>query len=188
MYRWRPTKSQRAAFAGKMADPVMRADYIARKEARAAKHRAGSRFGYPSAGGRCVPTIEQYHQAGRLIVAGPIYDLQGDGDIDSSDAYVAYTLWEQQQSYPALVTLTTSGITNPYLFTGQPLDVIDNGSLYLYHYRARAYDPTHGRFMQRDPAEYVDGMNLYEYVRSIPQFATDPTGEWGEYVHWWLTA
>ncbi|MCG3136957.1 MAG: hypothetical protein HJJLKODD_00798 [Phycisphaerae bacterium] len=33
MYRWRPTKSQRAAFAGKMADPVMRADYIARKEA-----------------------------------------------------------------------------------------------------------------------------------------------------------
>ncbi|MCG3136955.1 MAG: hypothetical protein HJJLKODD_00796 [Phycisphaerae bacterium] len=50
--------------------------------------------------------------------AGPIYDLQGDGDIDSSDAYVAYTLWEQQQSYRALVSLTTSGITNPYLFTG----------------------------------------------------------------------
>ncbi|MCG3139037.1 MAG: hypothetical protein HJJLKODD_02914 [Phycisphaerae bacterium] len=135
--------------------------------------------------------------------AGPIYDLDGDGDIDSVDAYRAYSITEAQLRYSALVFLDTSGITNPYLFTGQPLDAIDGGSLYLYHYRARAYDPTHGRFMQRDPLgnqvgirwgrgygkmqpqmfingkgteAYSDGMNLYQYVRSNPAKFVDSYG------------
>ena len=33
---------------------------------------------------------------------------------------------------------------------------------------AHAYhNPTLGRFISRDPAGYVDGMNLYEYVCSL---------------------
>ena len=46
----------------------------------------------------------------------------------------------------------------------------------LYHVRNRMYHPTLGRWLQRDPAGYVDGLNLYEYVRSWPCTLTDATG------------
>jgi RHS repeat-associated protein len=79
---------------------------------------------------------------------------------------------------------------NPYYFTGRRLDfniareqtggvppeLAGDPLLTLYHYRARAYDPTHGRFLQRDPAGYVDGMSLYEGIRSVPTQHTDPSG------------
>ena len=66
-----------------------------------------------------------------------------------------------------------SAIGNPWMFTGRQLDE-ETG---LYFYRARYYDAAKGRFLQRDPAEYVEGTNLYEYVRGNPLGATDPSGE-----------
>ena len=38
----------------------------------------------------------------------------------------------------------------------------------LIYNRARCLSPKLGRFLQRDPMAYVDGMSLYEYVRSGP--------------------
>ena len=46
----------------------------------------------------------------------------------------------------------------------------------LYRTPTRLYNATLGRFLQRDPKGYVDGMNLYEYVRSAPMQWNDPTG------------
>ena len=44
---------------------------------------------------------------------------------------------------------------------------------------ASAYlHPRLGRFMQRDPKGYVDGMSLYEYVNSRPTRYVDPQGTW----------
>jgi hypothetical protein len=54
--------------------------------------------------------------------------------------------------------------------------VLDNGSLKIMYYRARYYDPETGRFMQRDPLEYISGTSLYEYVNSNPKSFLDPFG------------
>jgi RHS repeat-associated protein len=58
-----------------------------------------------------------------------------------------------------------------------------------YTVRNRHYSPDLGRWLERDPAGYVDGMGLYIYVTSNPLGANDPMGRWGEGVHyratWW---
>ena len=42
---------------------------------------------------------------------------------------------------------------------------------------ARWYDPERGRFMSRDPAGFVDGPNVYQFVLNDPINFNDPTGE-----------
>lgn len=52
----------------------------------------------------------------------------------------------------------------------------------LYHYRARAYAPQIGRFLQTDPMGYAAGANLYGYVGGDPVNWTDPLGFQGKPV------
>lgn len=46
----------------------------------------------------------------------------------------------------------------------------------LYHYKARAYAPGIGRFLQTDPILYAGGMNLYRCVLNDPVNLVDPLG------------
>jgi len=44
------------------------------------------------------------------------------------------------------------------------------------NFRNRDYDPEMMRWIQQDPAGYVDGLNLYQYVGGNPVNFTDPSG------------
>ncbi len=46
----------------------------------------------------------------------------------------------------------------------------------LYHYKARAYSPTLGRFMQTDPIGVAGGINIYGYTGNDPVNFFDPLG------------
>ena len=68
-YKWKPSKSARAAFAEKMKDPNEQAAYNQRATDRVNKKRSSSKFDYNTAGGNYIPTRFQYDNAMRILLS-----------------------------------------------------------------------------------------------------------------------
>ena len=70
---------------------------------------------------------------------------------------------------------------NPFGHQGLPHDA-ETGLIYN---RNRMLHTTLGRFVQRDPLGYVDGMNRYQYVRNSPVNWVDSFGLYGSAGHFY---
>jgi RHS repeat-associated protein len=68
--------------------------------------------------------------------------------------------------------LSQPAVDNPIGWDGYVFDR-ESG---LYTVRFRTYETGLGRWIERDPVGYVDGMTLFQYVRSAPSFSSDPFG------------
>ena len=78
--------------------------------------------------------------------------------------------------------ISESSIGNNILFTGREYDVETD----TYYFRARTQHPMIGRFMQKDPLMYIDGMNDYSYVKNSPINFYDKLGQQvTSHKFWW---
>jgi RHS repeat-associated protein len=60
-------------------------------------------------------------------------------------------------------------------YTFSTKEFLSDAKLYLYAYRV--YDPVAGRWTQRDPIDYEDSLNLYQFCGNNALNKTDATGE-----------
>ena len=69
--KWKPSKAKARVFAERMAnDPEFAKAYNERKQAKAEKRRAESKYEYETAGGHYIPTKAQHDEAFNLLSSG----------------------------------------------------------------------------------------------------------------------
>lgn len=102
-------------------------------------------------------------------------DLDRDGDVDSTD----WAIWNADDGG---TTLDDGELSLPFDDAGSEDNVIGfdgyvfNAETQHYKVRWRDYEPPLGRWVERDPAGFIDGSNLYQFVSSQPTLANDPRG------------
>jgi RHS repeat-associated protein len=124
--------------------------------------------------------------------ADSIYDLNGDGVVSAYDVspftdyqdhalsaandplvtYPAATSYRNRAAVTAISSTALCDVGRQGLIHDEELHSFGG----LIHNRARTLHPTLGRFIQRDPLGYVDGMSVYEYAGSSPVTQTDRYG------------
>jgi RHS repeat-associated protein len=89
----------------------------------------------------------------------------------SYDPFGSFTVVLYDTSGAVTGEQDNSSVNNPYFYTGRRYD-LETG---LYYFRARYYSGELGRFVNRDPAGYINGYNLYANYFTVNQ--VDPTGK-----------
>jgi len=92
------------------------------------------------------------------------------GDIVESYSYNSFGIMSIKDENSQVIL--KSKINNSFTYTGRRYDN-ESG---LYYYRNRMYSSELGRFISKDPKGYVDGMNLYSYVKNNPLKYLDAMG------------
>jgi RHS repeat-associated protein len=94
-------------------------------------------------------------------------------EVDAAGSVISY---EEYHPYGTTAYHSGTGAAEVslkrYRYTGKERDE-ETG---LYYYGARYYPPWLGRWTSPDPAEIVDGLNLYRFVRGNPIAMVDPNG------------
>jgi RHS repeat-associated protein len=108
--------------------------------------------------------------------AGTLYYLFTDHLGSTSVTYDTTTSQAQTMRYYPWGETRSGAAPTDRLFTGQRFD----GTIELYDYGARFYDPALGRFVQPDTVvpdpSNPQALNRYSYVYNNPLRYTDPTG------------
>jgi RHS repeat-associated protein len=124
------------------------------------------------------------------FVHGPGVDnpVMWFADPTMTSTNVSYLIADRQGSIVA-TTNAAGTVTNVYTYDpyGNPSNWAVPGFGYtgqlalpqaqLWYYKARAYDPVAGRFLQTDPIGYTGNPDLYAYAADDPVDGKDPTGE-----------
>ncbi len=112
------------------------------------------------------------------------YDVRKDADLNgtvdsTADVLHANSITGTYQTLGRNI-LSSSAVANRAGYAGYESDPWLTGSTNrqrsFYHVRHRFYDAGLGRWHQRDPMGYVDGVSLYQYARSSPIIGMDPMG------------
>jgi RHS repeat-associated protein len=104
-----------------------------------------------------TPTTKYFHQDGLGSVVALSTETGTTAATQRFDAWGART--------------TGTGTVALYGYTGREPDATG-----LTYYRARYYDPSIGRFTQRDPIGFRGGINPYAYCQNNPVNFNDPNG------------
>ena len=102
-------------------------------------------------------------------------DLNRDGVVNSTDTGQWSSVFGGARAtlgQGISTTFANGGTDNQYGYDGY----VFNYETRAYLSRFRWYEPLLGRWWERDPFEYVDGQNLYEYAKSAPNTHNDALG------------
>ncbi len=110
-------------------------------------------------------------------------DLNRDGQITTADRTTLAALTggaDQAALASGMVSFTTTGSGGSTVH-GPDNSIAWDGYVFnaetgQYLVRFRWYDPMLGRWIEKDPMEFIEGMNLYQVTSSHPVTHTDPLG------------